>query len=108
MSSETSQNKALAIPCQNPLLFYLEMLQDRSKRESNRTLRRNSTAYNRGVLAPKYQSKESEKKNCQMSSVIYFKMNTKLFSVFQSMLPNELLKQVREIRGGKKISEAQL
>lgn len=43
-----------------------------------------------------------------MSSVIYFKMNTKLFSDFQSMLPNELLKQGGEIREGEKIFEAQL
>lgn len=108
MSSETSQNKALVIPCQNPLLFYLEMLQDCSKRKRTRPLRRNSTAYNPGMLAPKYQSKESKKKTCQMSSVIYFKMNTKLFSDFQSMLPNELLKQGGEIREGEKIFEAQL
>lgn len=37
-----------------------------------------------------------------MSSVIYFKLNTKLFSLFQSMLPNEPLKQGGEIRGGEK------
>lgn len=44
-----------------------------------------------------------------MSSAIYFKMNTKLFSLFQSMLPNELLKQGgKESEEGEKISEAQL
>lgn len=61
VSCETSPSKALAIQCQSLLLFHLEMLQDRSNTESNRTLRRNSTAYNQSVLASKYQSKETEK-----------------------------------------------